>query len=254
MATEPEKALFFPDGDPVEAIRQQLKAMADADYRVFHCRLIPTVEPERVLGVRTPALRQFARRLAGTPALRQFARRLAGTPAAEAFLAALPHRYYDENNLHGFLLESVRDSAALVAELDRFLPHVDNWATCDMVSPPLFRRRPAELLPAVRRWLCSPHPYTVRFGVNALMRHYLTDAFDPAYPAMAARACTGDYYVRMGVAWYFATALAAQYEAILPWFTAARLPVWVHNKALQKAVESRRLTPEQKGALRVLKR
>lgn len=223
------------------AVLMQLQALADPDYRAFHCRLIPTVPPERVLGVRTPALRRYARQLAGTP-------------QAEDFLKALPHRYYDENNLHAFLLEQIREPMRAVAAVDGFLPFVDNWATCDMMSPPVFRRRPEELEPAVCRWLADAHPYTRRYGINCRMRYFLTDdCFSPEQAAAIAGLPTGDYYVRMGAAWYFATALAMQPRAILPYFTERLLPPEVWSPAVRKALESRRIPPAQKALLRSLR-
>lgn len=222
-------------------LQQQLFALQDPGYRSFHCRLIPNIDPARVIGVRTPALRRFA---AG----------FAKTPQAAPFLAALPHFYYEENNLHGILLCGLRDFEAAVAALDDFLPWVDNWATCDLLAPKSFAACPPRLPALAAGWMAASHPYTVRFGIGVLMRYYLDSRFSPAYPAQVAALQSEEYYVRMMAAWYFATALAKQYEAILPFFTENRLPVWVHNKAIQKAVESYRIPPEHKAALRALRR
>ena len=225
-----------------DPVRARLRALADPAYRDFQCRLMPTVDPARVLGVRTPDLRRLARELAGGP-------------EAEAFLARLPHAFYDENNLHGLLLNGRRDYAAAVAGLEAFLPFVDNWATCDLLSPRAFAARPAALPGQLRRRLADPHPFTLRFAVGALLRWYLDDPwFDPEQLGWAAAVCCEEYYVNMAVAWYFATALAKQYPAALPWLEQGRLPLWVHNKTIQKAVESYRVPPERKQALRALRR
>ncbi len=224
-----------------DSIRASLEALADPAYRAFQRKLIPTVPPETVLGVRTPALRRLARQLRGSE-------------AAARFLADLPHGTYDENNLHGLLIGAIREYAAAVAALEAFLPHVDNWATCDLLKPAAFEARPPQLPDQVRRWLDSGRCYTVRFGLGVLLRWYLDEAFDRRYLDWAAEACCGEYYVNMMVAWYLATALAKQYEATLPYLTEGRLPQWVHNKTIQKAVESYRISPAQKEALRALRR
>ena len=224
-----------------ETIRAQLFAMQDKSYQTFQQKLLPTLPPGKVIGVRTPALRRCAKELAGTP-------------EAAAFLAELPHRYYEENNLHGFLLERVRDFDAALAGVETFLPWVDNWATCDGFAPPVFARHTGRLLGPVRRWLDAPHTYTVRYGVGMLMRHYLDEHFCPAYLAWVAGVRSGEYYIDMMAAWYFATALAKQPEAAWPWLAEPRLAPWVRAKAVQKALESRRIPPEQKQALRALRR
>lgn len=223
-----------------QAVRDRLFQMQDADYRAFQCRLMPTVDPGTVIGVRTPELRKFAKELAKTP-------------EAVEFLRCLPHKYYEENNLHGFLIETIKDYGQAVAALDAFLPYVDNWATCDMMHPKVFRRHLPELLEQIKVWLASNDTYTVRFAVGMLMAFYLDESFQPEYPAMVAEIRSGAYYVNMMVAWYFATALAKQYDAVLPYFQQRRLDSWTHNKAIQKAMESYRITGEQKAYLRSLK-
>ena len=231
-------------GEAAGGVRAALAALRDPAYRDFQCRLMPTVPPERVLGVRTPQLRKLAASLSGTE-------------EAESFLAALPHDYYEENNLHAFLLERVRDLDRCLREVDRFLPYVDNWATCDSMSPKVFAKNLPALLPWIQGWLASDRPYTVRFGVEMLMSFYLDGAFQPEYLAWVA-ALPGEllereYYVHMMVAWYFATALYKQPQAALPYLTERRLPAATHNKTIQKAVESRRITPAQKDYLRSLR-
>ena len=213
-------------------------ALAFDEY--VYSRLMPTLPPETVIGVRVPLLRKLAKQLADTP-------------EAEAFLQELPHFYCEENALHAFLLEPVRDYGIALAATERFLPYVDNWAVCDSFSPKVFAQHKPELLPAIRRWLGSDQVYTVRYGIGMLMRYYLDDAFRPEYLAWVAAVHSEEYYVNMMRAWYFATALAKQPAAALPWLTEKRLDVWTHNKTIQKAVESRRIPPEQKQALRALR-
>ena len=224
----------------VDAIRAQLFALQDKEYQVFHSRLMPTLPPETVIGVRVPLLRKLAKQLTDTP-------------EAEVFVQDLPHFYYEENALHAFLLEPVRDYGTALAETERFLPYVDNWAVCDSFSPKVFAQHKPELLTAIRRWLGSDQVYTVRYGIGMLMRYYLDDAFSPEYLAWVAAVHSEEYYVNMMRAWYFATALAKQPAAALPWLTEKRLDVWTHNKTIQKAVESYRIPPEQKQALRALR-
>ena len=223
------------------SVRQRILALRDPDYAVFLRRLLPTLPPERIVGVRTPALRALAKELAGTP-------------QAQALLRDLPHFYFEENNLHAFLLARQKEFGAALAGVEAFLPLVDNWATCDQMNPRAFRGRLPELLPAVRAWLASGETYTVRFALGMLMAHGLDEAFAPDYLALAASAREDDYYVRMMVAWYFATALAKQWDAALPYLTECRLETWTHNKTIQKAVESFRITPQHKEALRALRR
>lgn len=223
-----------------EDVRARLWAMAEPDYRAFQCRLMPTVLPERVLGVRTPKVRALAAELKKSG-------------AGDAFLGILPHRYYEENNLHAFLIEKIRSYPDALAETERFLPYVDNWATCDSFSPPVFKKHTAELREPISVWLRSRKTYTVRFGIEMLMSHYLGDAFfsdQPEAVAAAARENAGDYYVEMMAAWYFATALAKRPEDVIPFFTERRLLPSVHKKAVQKAAESFRIERELVDYLR----
>lgn len=223
-----------------QTVRTRLFRLQDEDYRAFQCRLMPTVDPDAVIGVRLPELRKFAK---------EFAK----TPEAADFLRCLPHQYYEENNLHGLLIEGMRDYDQAAAALDVFLPHVDNWATCDLMRPRAFRKHLPELLERIRLWLASGHTYTVRFAIGMLMTFYLDEAFRPEYPAMVAAVRSEAYYVNMMIAWYFATALAKQYDAALPYIQQHCLQPWTHNKAIQKAIESYRITDEQKTYLRSLK-
>ena len=225
-------------------IRDRLFSMQDLQYRDFQSGLIPGVGPDHFIGVRTPALRAYAKELAAQPA--------SGEDAA-AFLNDLPHRFFDENQLHAFLIAGMKDFGECMAETERFLPYVDNWATCDQMSPKVFKKHRPELLPYIERWVCSDRTYTIRFGIGMLMQHFLDEDFDPAFPETVAGIRSEEYYVNMMRAWYFATALAKQYEAVLPFLTERRLDTWTHNKTIQKAVESFRITPEQKEFLRSLR-
>ena len=216
---------------------EKLFAMQDADYRDFHAKLIPNIPYEAIIGVRTPALRAFSK---------EFWK----SAEKDAFMARLPHTYYEENNLHGFLIEFIRDFDETVAALDAFLPYVDNWATCDMMNPKSLKKDKTALLAVIRRWLASEHPYTVRFGIKTLMQYYLGDDFRAEYAEMVLAVESEEYYVNMMRAWYFATALAFQYEAILPLLAENRMDIFTHNKTIRKAVESFRITDEQKEELR----
>ena len=222
-------------------IRENLFELQDVKYGEFQKKLIPTVEPETVIGVRTPELRRLAKQ-----AYKE--------PDAETFLKQLPHKYFEENQLHAFMISEEKDYGKCIGLVEVFLPYIDNWATCDQLSPKVFRKHKDELLLRVREWLQSTHTYTVRFAIGMLMEHYLNDEFDPAYPELVAMIRSEEYYINMMIAWYFATALAKQYEAVLPYIEEQRLDFWTHNKTIQKAVESRRITPEQKQYLKTLKR
>ena len=222
-------------------IVQRLVALQDGQYRRFQAALLPTVPAERIIGVRTPELRALSRKVA------------ADGPGAEMFLSAVPHRFFEEDQLHAFIIARERDFSRCVARVDSFLPFVDNWATCDQLLPASFRRNPGELLPHVRRWLSDGREYTVRFAIGCLMRYYRDNVFFAEAPALVAAVGAAPYYVRMMAAWYFATVLDGQYEAVIPYLTERRLDPWTHNKAIQKAVESRRIPPETKAYLRTLK-
>ena len=223
-----------------DEIREALFAKQDTAYRDFQAKLIPTIDKETVIGVPTPELRKMAK---------QFAKQ----EEIGAFLAELPHSYFEENQLHAFIIAERKDFAQCMEELTAFLPYVDNWATCDQMAPKVFKKHRQELMPYIREWIASDETYTVRFGVGMLMQHFLDEDFDLAYPGMVSEIRSEEYYVNMMIAWYFATALAKQYEAVLPYIEEKRLETWTHNKAIQKAVESYRITPEQKGYLKGLK-
>lgn len=221
-------------------LENRLQALADPVYKEFHRKLIPTVDPDTILGVRTPQLRRFAK---------DFAK----TPEAFVFLCTLPHICYEENNVHGFLIEEMKNFDDAVDALNKFLPHIDNWATCDMISPKAFRNKQKELYPHILQWLRSDHTYTIRFAIEMLMKYYLEDHFEDAHLNLVSSLRSEEYYVNMMISWYFATALTKQYEATLPYLETPHMDIWTHNKAIQKAIESRRITPEQKAYLRTLK-
>lgn len=224
----------------VEEIREGLFALKDEKYKDFHKKLIPTVDENTVIGIRTPALRKYAKEVSGTP-------------GAEVFMQTLPHEYYEENNLHGMLIETMKDYDECIAYLDEFLPYVDNWATCDLISPKVFKKHKDELLVKIKEWMASDRVYTIRFGMEMLMTHFLDEDFKPEYLDMVADVRSEEYYVNMMIAWFFATALAKQYEASLPYIENRRMERWTHNKTIQKAIESYRITDEQKQYLRSLK-
>lgn len=221
-------------------IQKRLFDLQDVPYRRFMKNLLPELSQAQVIGVRTPALRRLAKELSATS-------------AADAFLSALPHRYFEENQLHAFLLEQMKDFSQALFATEAFLPFIDNWATCDQFCPKCFGAHRDELKAKIPGWLASPHTYTVRFGLGCLMRFFLDADFSPEYLDWAIQAQRDAYYVRMMTAWFFATALAKQYDAALPVLQQQRLETWTHNKTIQKAVESYRISPEQKEVLRTLR-
>ena len=223
-----------------EEIRKDLFSLQDIKYREFQVKLIPGCEIEKMIGVRTPDLKALAKKYFKTD----------GT---EEFLHDLPHKYFDEDQLHAFIISLIKDFESCVKEVDGFLPYVNNWATCDQMSPVIFKKHREELLPHIKRWIASDETYTIRFGIGMLMQHFLDDAFDESYPEMVANVSSDEYYVNMMRAWYFATALAKQYETALPYITEYRLDAWTHNKTISKAVDSYRITDEQKSFLKGLR-
>lgn len=227
-----------------EDITRGLQELQDEEYRAFHAKLMPEIEYERIIGVRTPQLRAYAKQIAGEPCV-------------EAFLQELPHYYYEENNLHGALLnlryKKEAELGELLEQLERFLPYVDNWATCDMLSPKLFKKNLPLVYERIKEWVKSEDTYTIRFGIVTLLGYFLDDAFVPEMLELAAGVESEEYYVKMAVAWYFSIALVKQYTVTVPYFEQSRLEPWTHNKALQKAIESRRIDEEVKDYLRTLK-
>lgn len=230
---------------------QELVELADEEYRQFSGKLTPNVLPERFLGVRIPLLRALAKRLLKTEGER-----------VVQFLKDLPHGYYDENNLHGILLSEQKDFQKTIQHLEEFLPFVDNWATCDIMSPQAFKKQRRSKMPEgseillchIRRWMGSDHEYTIRFGIEMLMTHYLGEEFQTEYLEWVTSIRREEYYVKMMIAWFFATALTKQYEHTLPYIEKGVLEYWTHNKAIQKARESRLIPEDRKVYLQSLRR
>lgn len=212
----------------------------DIQYQAFQSRLIPNIEPEKIIGVRTPVLRKIAKGFSKTP-------------ESKEFLQSLPHKYYEEDNVHGAIISDMKDFDEVIESLNNFLPYVDNWATCDLMSPKIFKKNTEKLLPHIHRWIKSSHTYTVRFAIEMLMSFYLGENYDDSYGQLVASVKSEEYYINMMIAWYFATALAKNYEEVLPYLQEKRLEKWTHNKTIQKAVESYRITKEQKEFLKTLK-
>ena len=221
----------------IEKIRETLFSLQDIAYGDFQAKLMPTVPRETVIGVRTPALRKYAKVLAKEK------------DSAE-FLQDLPHKYFEENQLHAFIICEIKDYEECIQALNLFLPYVDNWATSDQKSPKVLEKHRPELLEQIKVWIASDKTYTIRFGIRMLMVHFLEEDFDIQYLEMVAAVKSEEYYVKMMVAWYFATALAKQYEAVVPFIENRRLEEWTHRKVIQKSVESYRITKEQKEYLK----
>lgn len=221
-------------------LQQKLIALQDASYAAFQIRLIPGVAQDSVIGVRVPLLRKLAKDLVKEDKY-------------EAFLRQLPHEYYDENVLHGLVISQVKCYAECISRIEAFLPYVDNWAVCDLMNPKVLAKHKDLLIEKIRTWCDSLHTYTCRFGIRVLMSYYLDEDFKATYLEIVAKVQNEAYYVRMMVAWFFATALSKQWEATVPFIEQRRLTPWVHNKTIQKAIESYRITPEQKAYLRTLK-
>ena len=224
----------------IDEIVKELFLHQDGKYREMQIRITPGRKEEDFIGVRTPELRSYAKQLGKREDV-------------EEFLTALPHTYFEEDQLHAFIISEMKDYERCMEHLNAFLPYVDNWATCDQMSPKIFRKHRKELLGQIRKWMKSKETYTIRFAVGMLMEHFLDEDFDLKYPEMVAGIRSEEYYVNMMIAWYFATALAKQYDAVLPFLTEKRLEIWTHNKTIQKAVESYRITDEQKTYLKTLK-
>ena len=224
----------------MKEVQEQLFALQDLKYHDFHSKLIPNIDKENIIGIRVPILRKFAK---------QFAK----SDKVQEFLNELPHQYYEENNLHMMLITQIKDYEKCLEEINRFLPYIDNWATCDFAELACFGKHKDELLPQIRQWIASEHTYTIRYGVGMLMRLYLDEAFNEEYLEWAARIQSDEYYVNMMIAWYLATALAKQWNATIPYLEKRKLSDWVHRKTIQKAIESYRITTEQKVYLKSLR-
>ncbi len=223
-----------------EEIQTKLFELQDTKYREMQVKIIPNIDADSIIGVRTPALRDYAKQLSKRDDVGDF-------------LKDLPHKYFDENQLHSFIISAMKDYDRCMDEVDRFLVYVDNWATCDQLSPKVFAKNKSKLLTQIKKWLQSKETYTIRFAIGMLMQHFLDEDFDPEYLKTVAGIRSDEYYVNMMIAWYFATALAKQYDAAIPYIEDHRLDTWTHNKAIQKSVESYRISDEHKEYLKSLK-
>lgn len=222
-------------------IRSELISLSDEKYRGFSSALMPNVDKERVIGIRIPRLRAYAKQICKEKDICEF-------------MSDLPHAYFEENNLHAFLIEQIKDYGECVRALDIFLPYVDNWATCDSMRPKIFKAHKSELICDIRRWMRSEHPYTVRFGIGMLMIHFLGENFKTEYADEVASVRSDEYYVNMMIAWYFATALSTNWDDVIAYVEGGRLSQWINNKTIQKACESYRINAEQKAYLKTQKR
>lgn len=223
-----------------EEIKRELFKLQDKKYRDFQSKLIPNIDANTIIGVRTPNLRKYAKQLSKRENIKDF-------------LSILPHQYFDQNQLHAFIISEIKNFDLCITEVCRFLPFVDNWATCDQMSPKVFKKHHSELLKYIKKWISSDNTYTVRFAVGMLMKHFLDEDFDIKYSEMVAAIHSKEYYINMMIAWYFATALAKHYDEVLPYIKTRKLSDWIHNKTIQKSVESYRITNEQKAQLKTLK-
>lgn len=221
-------------------IQSLLFAKQDIKYRDFQAPLLPNIDKERMIGVRTPELKKLAKELFGSE-------------LANKFIETLPHQYFDENQLHAFLISLIKDYKTCLKEVERFLPYIDNWGTCDQLSPKVFAKHKEELVVDIKRWIKSKHTYTVRFAIGMLLGLYLDESFKEDYLELVSGVKSDEYYINMMIAWYFATALAKQYDFTIKYIEDKQLDPWVHNKTIQKAVESYRITNEQKAYLKSLK-
>lgn len=222
------------------ALQQQLFDLQDLKYRDFHAKLLPGIDKETIIGIRTPILRKFTKDFAAQEESAQF-------------LHELPHHYYEENNLHMMLVANIKDFENCLKEIERFLPYIDNWATCDLPAPKCFAKNKEVLLEHIKEWIHSTHTYTIRYGMEMLMRFYLDEDFRPEYLKLVTDTTSDEYYVNMMIAWYLATALAKQWDATIPYIEKRILPAWVHHKTIQKAVESYRITDERKCYLKTFR-
>ena len=232
----------------VTDIQKGLMSLQDEGYKAFHSKLMPTVNSDKIIGVRSPKLKKFAK---------EYCNSYKGDFYKEIniskFLDNLPHVFYEEDNFHGLIISNIKDFDTVISLLDDFLPYVDNWATCDSLKPKIFKKYPKELLPHIKRWIKSKHTYEVRFAISMLMTFYLDENFDIKFAKEVLKVDSEEYYINMMIAWYFATALAKKYDAIIPIIESKSMKKWIQNKTIQKAVESYRISDEQKTYLKTLK-
>jgi len=224
----------------MDVIQKELFKLQDKKYKEFQEKLIPTRDPDTIIGVRTPELRKYAKELFKSNNY-------------QSFLKELPHKYFDENQLHAFIISEIKDYDECINYINEFLPYVDNWATCDQMSPKVFKKNHDSLIDNIKIWLKSKETYTIRFGIGCLLQHFLDEDFKPEYLEIVSRIKSEEYYINMMIAWYFATALAKQYKLTKPYIENNKLDKWTHNKTIQKAIESYRISSEQKEYLKSLK-
>ena len=224
----------------MQEIMDLLFSKQDIKYRDFQAPLFPGIAKDRFIGVRTPDLKKLAKELFGSE-------------TANKFIETLPHQYFDENQLQAFLISLIKDYQTCLKEVERFLPYIDNWGTCDQLNPKVFAKHKEELIVPIKKWLKSKHTYTVRFAIGLLMQHYLDESFKEEYMELVMAIKSEEYYINMMIAWYFATALAKQWDTAIKYIEEKKLFPWVHNKTIQKAVESYRINDEQKVYLKTLK-
>jgi len=224
----------------MDTIQEKLFSLQDLKYKEFHSKLMPTVREYKIIGVRVPQLRKLAKEINKSDLKAEF-------------LKALPHKYYDEDNLHAFLIEQIKDFDECISALDDFLLHIDNWATCDMMTPKVLEKEPDKLYLKIQEWINSSHTYTIRFGVVSLMKFFMNDRLDKKHLNLLLSIKSDEYYVNMAISWYIATALASRWETVIPYIEKKKFDKWVHNKSIQKAIEGYRITKEQKEYLKTLK-
>lgn len=222
-------------------ITERLFELGDAKYAGFQSKLTPNILPESIIGVRVPIARKLAK---------EYKERA----ESKIFIKELPHKYYDENIVHALLISEIKDYENCIEELNKFLPYVNNWAVCDILSPKIFKKNRDKLITDIKHWVSENHEYTIRFGIEMLMQHFLDEDFKHEYPAIPASIHSEEYYVNMMIAWYFATALAKRWDASIKYIEENKLDKWTHNKTIQKAIESCRISGERKNILRGLKR
>ena len=232
----------------VTDIQKGLMSLQDEDYKAFHSKLMPTVNSDKIIGVRSPKLKKFAKEYCNS-----FKGDFYKEKNISKFLDNLPHVFYEEDNFHGLIISNIKDFDTVISLLDDFLPYLDNWATCDSLKPKIFKKYPKELLPHIKRWIKSKHTYEVRFAISMLMTFYLDENFDIKFAEEVLKVDSEEYYINMMIAWYFATALAKKYDAIIPIIESKSMKKWIQNKTIQKAVESYRISDEQKTYLKTLK-
>lgn len=225
----------------MENIIKELYKMQDKKYRDMQVKIIPNIDSNSIIGVRTPELRSFAKKLIKEDNYKEF-------------LEELPHKYFEENQLHSFIISEIKDYNICISYINKFLPYVNNWATCDQLSPKIFKKNKEKLIKEIKVWIKSKEVYTIRFGIGMLMSYFLDEDFNESYLETISKIKSKEYYINMMIAWYYATALAKQYDSTIKYLENNKLDIWVHNKTIQKAIESYRITDNQKEYLRSLKR